>query len=103
MPITPYLKNSECFDPETKRVLGLALDLVCIALRTGDADDHVKQAIADKIIALAKTGERNPEVLCDNVLEDICRPRREPTTPAVGRTRVSLASSAPSALSGADE
>jgi hypothetical protein len=40
--------------------MGVALELVCIALHTGDCDDHVKQAIADKIIALAKAGERNP-------------------------------------------
>ena len=70
MPITPFL-NGERFDPETRRVLGVALELVCIALRTGDCVDEVKQAIADKLIALAQTGERNPEVLCDKVLRDI--------------------------------
>jgi hypothetical protein len=74
MPITPYL-NGHHFDPETKRVLGMALELVCIALRTGEGDDHVKQAIANKLFALAKTGERNPEVLCDQAIEDICRPQ----------------------------
>jgi len=47
--------------------------MVCIALRTGDCDDYVKQAIAAKLIALAKAGERNPDMLCDRVLEDICR------------------------------
>jgi hypothetical protein len=26
------------------------------------------------LIALAKAGERNPDVLCDRALEDICRP-----------------------------
>ena len=71
MSITPFLKNSECLDPDTKRVLGLALELVCISLRTGDCDDHVKQAIADKLIVLAKDGERNPEALCAKALEDI--------------------------------
>jgi hypothetical protein len=53
----------------------MALELVCIALRTGEGDDHVKQAIANKLFALAKTGERNPEVLCDQAIEDICRPQ----------------------------
>ena len=61
----PYLSGPYYFDLETKRVLGRALEMVCLALRTGDCDDHVKQAIANKLIALAKTGERNPEVLCD--------------------------------------
>jgi hypothetical protein len=30
MPITPYLYGAR-FDPETKRVLGVALEMVCIA------------------------------------------------------------------------
>jgi hypothetical protein len=33
--------------------------MVCIALRTGDCDDDVKQALANKIIALAKAGDRH--------------------------------------------
>jgi hypothetical protein len=74
MPITSYL-NGVRFDPETKRVLGVALELVCIALRTGDCDHHVKQAIADKIIALTKAGERNPDILCERVLGEIRGPK----------------------------
>lgn len=73
MPISPYL-NGRRFDPETKRILGLAFELTCIALRIGDCDDGVKQAIADKIINLAKTGERNPDMLCEQALKDIRRP-----------------------------
>ena len=67
MPIRPYL-NGQRFGPETTRVLGVALELVCIALHTGDCDDYLKQAIADKIIALAKAGERNPDILCERAL-----------------------------------
>jgi hypothetical protein len=70
MPITPFL-NGERFDPESRRVLGIAFELTCIALRTGDCADDVKQAIADIIIAVAKTGERNPDVLCEKALRDI--------------------------------
>ena len=40
-------------------------------MRTGDCDDDVKQAIANKIIELAKTGERNPNMLCDKAVEFI--------------------------------
>ena len=50
---------------------GIALEMVCIALRTGDCDDGVKQAIANKIIALASAGERNPDILCEQTLKDI--------------------------------
>ena len=45
--------------------------MVCIALRVGDCDDGVKQAIASKIIEFAEAGERNPHILCEQVLKDI--------------------------------
>jgi hypothetical protein len=76
MPIIPYL-NGERFEPETKRVLGVAFEQVCIALRIGASDDDVKQAIANKVIELAKAGERNPDILCERVVEDIRRPPPE--------------------------
>jgi hypothetical protein len=70
MPIRPYL-NGERLDPETTRILGVAFEMVCIALRIEDADDFVKHAIASKVINLAKAGERNPDLLCERVLKDI--------------------------------
>jgi hypothetical protein len=70
MPITPFL-NGERFDQETTRVLSVALEMTCIALRTGDCDDGVRQAIAMKIIEIAKAGERNPDVLCEQALAAI--------------------------------
>ena len=73
MPITPFL-NDENFDLETTRVLGVAFELTCVGLQVGDCADDVKQAIANKIIALAKSGERNPDVLCEQALKDIRRP-----------------------------
>jgi hypothetical protein len=73
MTITPYLKGPYYFDLETRRVLGAALEMACIALQTGDGDEQVKQVIANKIVALAKAGERNPDLLCEQALEEICR------------------------------
>jgi hypothetical protein len=73
MPVTPFL-NGARFDPEAKRILGVAFEMVCITLRIGDCDDHVKQAIATKIIDLAKAGERNPDLLCERVLDNIRLP-----------------------------
>jgi hypothetical protein len=55
--------------------MGVALEMACLALRTGDCADDVKQIIATKIIALAKAGESNPDVLCEQVLKEI---RTEP-------------------------
>jgi hypothetical protein len=74
MPITPFI-NDEQFDPETTRVIGVALEMTCIALRTGDCDDGVREAIASKIIELAKAGERNPDALCEQALAAIRRQR----------------------------
>jgi hypothetical protein len=45
--------------------------MVCVALQTEGSDDFVKQAIAAKIIDLAKAGERNPDLLCEHALKDI--------------------------------
>ena len=85
MAITPYLKGPYYFDLETRRALGAALEMACIALHTGDDDDHVRRTIADKLIALAKTGERNPDVLCERALEDICKPQDLEKQPKKGQ------------------
>jgi hypothetical protein len=73
MPITPFL-NGHLLSSEDRRIVGVAFELVCVALRTGDCDDGVKQAIATKILELANTGERNPDTLCEQALKDIRRP-----------------------------
>ena len=59
MPIRPYL-NHEQFDQETLRILGVAFEQVCIGLRTGDCDDDVKQAIANKISRFRKPASSIP-------------------------------------------
>ena len=56
MPITPYLKGPYYFDLETRRALGIALEMACIALSTGDDDEHVRRTIADKLIARPSVG-----------------------------------------------
>jgi hypothetical protein len=73
MPITQFL-NGERFDPETIRIMGLALETARIALRLADRDDALSATIANKIIELAKAGERNPDLLSERVLADIPRP-----------------------------
>jgi hypothetical protein len=70
MPITQFL-NGQRFDPETKRVLGVAFEMTCIALRAEGSDHFVKQAIANKITDLARAGERNPDLLCEHALKNI--------------------------------
>ncbi len=62
MPISIFLEGQK-FDPETKRIMGVAFELTRAALRLVDRDDLAVAIIAKKIIELAKAGERNPDLL----------------------------------------
>jgi hypothetical protein len=68
MPIRAYL-NGEGFDPETVRLMGLAFEMALASLRYA-CPDPLREALARKIIELAKTGERDPERLCEGALND---------------------------------
>ena len=50
--------------------MGLAFEMALIALRLADRDDLANEVVAQKIIALAKAGERDPERLCDGVMKE---------------------------------
>ena len=62
MSITPYLDELDA-DPETKRVLAVALAKTRVSL--GLTDNLADGIIAKQIVELAKTGERNPDLLCE--------------------------------------
>jgi hypothetical protein len=66
--ITPYLDAANV-DPETKRVLDIALEMTRISL--GLEDDFANGMIAKQIIEIAKTGERNPDLLCEGALKNL--------------------------------
>jgi hypothetical protein len=66
MRITPFLDDLQ-FDPESKRVMGVAFEMARVALEQ-QWGDHADTILAGRIIALAKAGERNPNVLCEQAL-----------------------------------
>jgi hypothetical protein len=68
MPIRFHL-NGQRFDPETIRVMALAYELALISLRLFDRGDIANDVVASKIIEHAKAGERDPERLCEAVLQ----------------------------------
>jgi hypothetical protein len=68
--ITPYLDDLD-FDPETERVLRVALEMTRAAL--GLADDFANGIIARQIVELARAGERNPNLLCEGALKKLRR------------------------------
>jgi hypothetical protein len=67
MPIRRYLDGFR-FDDEAIRVMGIAFEMACVALRV-DTTSEVAEKAARRIIALAKEGERNPDRLCDDALK----------------------------------
>ena len=68
MPIRSHL-NGQKFDPETMRLMGLAYEMTRKSLRLVDRGDIANNAVAQKLIELAKAGERDPERLCEAVLQ----------------------------------
>jgi hypothetical protein len=68
MPFRSHL-NGQRFDAETMRVMGLAYELTLISLRLFDRGDIANDVVAQKIIELARGGERDPERLCQAVLQ----------------------------------
>ena len=64
MPIRMYLKGRG-FDAESIRVMGIAFKCARSALHVFPSDEVLSEAVAARIIERARTGERNPEKLCD--------------------------------------
>jgi hypothetical protein len=70
MHITQLLDSSK-FDPETKRVIGVAFEMARAALQLGDRGSLINERVAKRIIELANTaGELNPDLLCESVLSE---------------------------------
>jgi hypothetical protein len=69
MSITAHLLDDFDVDPETKRVLGVALEKTRVSL--GLADDFADGIIAKRLIELAKAGECNPDLLCQGAIEQL--------------------------------
>ena len=68
MSITPYLSDFDA-SPETKRLLGVALEMTRVSLGLGD--NFADGIIAKRIVELAKAGERNPDLLSEGSLEKL--------------------------------
>ena len=68
MAFASYLADFDV-DPETNRLLDVALEMTRAAL--GLADDFANGIIARQIVELARTGERNPDLLCEGALEKL--------------------------------
>jgi len=68
MPIIRYLHDCE-FDRETKRVVSVAFEMAREALQLGDRG-NLAEKTAQRIVELAKGGERNSDLLCEFVMTE---------------------------------
>jgi hypothetical protein len=68
MSITRFL-DGQGFDPEIKRIMGVAFELVLATLQLADRNVLANEVVANRIIALAKTGESDPNLMCNAVLK----------------------------------
>jgi hypothetical protein len=81
-----HLFQSPSFNPEEINSMAQAFEAVCSALQIPKLDDDLARFVAAKIIAAARTGERNPERLCEIVLTELeKRPSWEMLAAARGR------------------
>jgi hypothetical protein len=67
MPITPFLADQK-FDPETTRIMGVAFEMARAAVKRDWGGIYASHIIAKRIVELARAGERDPHVLCEQAL-----------------------------------
>lgn len=70
MAIYGFLQNSG-FDPETITIMTSAYETARQRLGLVDRSDPATELVARKIIEIAQTGVRDPQMLCDKALAAI--------------------------------
>jgi hypothetical protein len=73
--ILPFLKNDTVFEPEATQAMSVAFEQACLALKLADDAAREREAVAVRIIELARRGERDPMRLSEHVLRDAGGPR----------------------------
>ena len=68
MTIRPFLKGAS-FDAEHVKAMGKAFDSVIRELHDRTSPASCEDVIAERIIALAKSGERDPDKLCELAMD----------------------------------
>jgi hypothetical protein len=68
--ILPFLRSDLVFEPEATQAMSAAFEAVCTALKLSDDARREREAVAIRIIELARRGERDPLQLSQLVLRD---------------------------------
>jgi hypothetical protein len=66
----PTLDGQSAFEPHVTQAMSTAFDEVCRALSLPEAAEREREAIAVRILELARRGEQDPERLRDRVLRE---------------------------------
>jgi hypothetical protein len=70
----PFTRYVESFDPDALDRIGRAYDLAIANLHDSGQPAAVRDLIADRIMASARTGERDIHALCRTALRGIVLP-----------------------------
>jgi hypothetical protein len=70
VPIVPYL-NGRSFDPEMLKCMGSAFEAACKQLGLKDKSDPITEILAERVIALVRPDETDPDALCERVLRSL--------------------------------
>ncbi len=68
--ILPFLKDQPVFEPEAVRAMSAAFDEVCRSLKLPETATREREAIAVRIVELARRGERDAKRLSERVLRE---------------------------------
>jgi hypothetical protein len=68
--ILPFIKSDMVFEPETTQAMSAAFEAACAALKLPADAAREREAVAIRIIELARRGERDPMRLSRLVLRD---------------------------------
>src|SRR5271163_18505 len=86
MTIAPFLKDN-VFGPQDIQAMSTALEDVCNILNLPNEAKSDRELLAQKIVALARHGERNAAILRDRVLREVAYGQREWPTSLVRAAR----------------
>jgi hypothetical protein len=68
--INAFLSGNIVFDLDTTQALSMAFEQTCAALGLSDAHTRERHVIANRIIELARRGERDSDLIRDRVLSE---------------------------------
>ena len=68
--IIPFLQGCS-FDPDITRAMGVAYDKTRKMLHDRGQPEVVQEVIAQRIINVAKTGERDPDRICQRAMTSL--------------------------------